>query len=168
MYGSAETSESIQSYLAMWQFELEQERDQCWLDMEENKDRPVDFITQCLSPLFFIHDDEVFQINWWYMLDSAESWAVERVVYVACTVCVVDEESWRELMLDWQSKGFRGHWGLNLADKSRDYVWSLRMWEIKSKRDVTVMKSSPRSSYKVANAETSLELSMLLKLEGRV
>lgn len=46
------------------QFELEQERDQCWLDMEENEDIPVDFTTQCSSPSFFIHDDVVFRINW--------------------------------------------------------------------------------------------------------
>ena len=31
------------------QFELEQE---CWLDIEENEDRPVDFATQCSSPSF--------------------------------------------------------------------------------------------------------------------
>ena len=49
------------------QFELDQEKDpsQCWLEMEEKEsDIPANFATDCLSPLSFISDDPVIQIDW--------------------------------------------------------------------------------------------------------
>jgi hypothetical protein len=42
----------------------EKDPSQRWSDMEEDGDLPVDFATEYLSPLFFIHNDPVFRIDW--------------------------------------------------------------------------------------------------------